>query len=106
LRREVREEVGLEIDRIEYVTSLAMVHEGSVPSLIISCVAHYVSGDVVLQREELDAYAWVTLEEAKEYHLIEGIYDELVMTEHKLVHGVSMEWGSRGSAQSGEKGTQ
>src|SRR6185436_12407964 len=36
LRREVREEVGLEIDNIEYVCSLATIHADGAPSLVIS----------------------------------------------------------------------
>jgi len=83
LRREVKEEVGLDIDNIEYVTSIAMLH-GDTPSLIISCVADYVSGEVTLQEEESDKYEWVSLEEAKNYDLIDGIYDELIMTEKML----------------------
>lgn len=79
LRREVREEVGLEVENIEYVTSLAMVHDDGAPSLIISAMADYVSGEVVLQEDETDEYAWVTLEEAKQYELIDGIYDELAI---------------------------
>jgi NADH pyrophosphatase NudC (nudix superfamily) len=91
LRREVREEVGLEIDNIEYVTSLATVHEDKAASLVISCVADWKSGEVKLQLDECDEYAWVTLEEAKNYQLIDGIYDELVMTENKL-KGIKTEW--------------
>ncbi len=83
LRREVSEEVGVEIKNIEYLTSLATVHGDGSPSLVISCTAEYVSGDLILQEEELDAHAWVTLEEAKQYELIDGIYDELVMAEEK-----------------------
>jgi 8-oxo-dGTP pyrophosphatase MutT (NUDIX family) len=37
LKREVQEEVNLEIDNIWYVTSLATVHEDGSPSLVISC---------------------------------------------------------------------
>lgn len=91
LRREIREEVGLEIENIEYITSLARVHEDGAPSLVISCVADYVSGDVGLQEGETDRTEWVSLEEAKEYELIEGIYDELVMTERHL-KGEKSEW--------------
>lgn len=91
LRREVKEEVGLEIENITYVTSLAAVHEGKDPSLVISCMADYKSGDVTLQKEECDDFAWVTLEEAKNYDLIDGIYDELEMAENQR-KGVKTEW--------------
>jgi 8-oxo-dGTP diphosphatase len=91
LRREVMEEVGLEIENIEYVTSLATVHSDGSPSLVISCMADYKSGEVTLQLEECDEYAWVTLEEAKTYDLIDGIYDELLMAENRI-KGVKTEW--------------
>lgn len=91
LRREVKEEVGIEIANIEYVTSLATVHADGAPSLVISCMADYVSGDITLQKEEADEFAWVTLEDAKGYDLIDGIYDELVMAEAKL-KGEKSEW--------------
>lgn len=91
LRREVMEEVGLEIKNIEYVTSLATVHADSNPSLVISCVADYESGEISLQLEETDDFAWVSLEESKKYDLLDGIYDELVMVDNKL-HGIKTEW--------------
>ncbi len=52
LEREVKEEVGIEISNVDYVTSLATVHQDGAPSLVISCVADYVSGDIKLQPEE------------------------------------------------------
>jgi NUDIX domain len=61
------------------------------PSLVISCAADYVSGEVKLQVEENDKFAWVSLEEAKEYKLLDGIYDELVMVGNKR-HGKKTEW--------------
>ncbi|KKU99321.1 MAG: hypothetical protein UY32_C0002G0057 [Candidatus Jorgensenbacteria bacterium GW2011_GWC1_48_8] len=91
LRKEVRDEVGLEIKNIEYVTSLARVHEDKNPSLVISCMADYESREVVLQEGETDSFAWVSLDEAKNYKLIDGIYDELVMVENKR-KGVKSEW--------------
>ena len=91
LKREVKEEVGLEIANIEYVTSLSTIHDDDSPSLVISCMASHVSGDVVLQPDETDNFAWVTLEEAKNYQLLDGIYEELVQTDNKL-HGVKTEW--------------
>ena len=91
LRREVFEEVGLDIANIAYVTSLATVHGDGAPSLVISCLADYVAGEVTLQAEETDEFAWVTLDEAKNYDLIDGIYDELVMAEAQL-NGKKTEW--------------
>ena len=79
LEREVEEEVGLKIKNINYLTSLATIHAGNNPSLVISCTAKYASGKVKLQEEEAVDYAWVTIKEAKKYQLIDGIYDELVM---------------------------
>ncbi len=92
LRREVREETGLEIDNIEYVTSIAILGKDGIPTLIISCVADYASGKISIQKEECDKYAWVSLEESKEYDLIEGIYEELVMTEKKFKGEKMGEW--------------
>lgn len=91
LRREIKEEVGIDVDNIEYITSLATVHADGNPSLVISCIADYVSDEIKLQAEENDQFAWVNLEEAKNYKLIDGIYDELVMAENKR-KGKKTEW--------------
>ena len=91
LRRELKEEVEIEVDNIRYVTSLATVHADGSPSLVISCLADYISGDIKLQEDELDQHAWVSLEEAKNYQLIDGIYDELVMAE-RIRKGERIEW--------------
>ena len=92
LKREVKEEVGLEIKNIEYVTSLATMHEDKAPSLVISCVADWAGGDVRLQEEETDQFAWVSLEESKQYELLEGIYDELAMVEEMRSGKKRAEW--------------
>lgn len=91
-KREVREEVGVEIKNIDYLTSIIAQYGEDIPeSLIISLIADYDSGQVSLQKEETDDFAWVSLEEAKQYPIIDGIYDELVMTENKL-KGIRHEW--------------
>lgn len=91
LRREVQEEVCLNIKNIVYVTSLATVHGDGNPSLVISCLADYESGEVVLKQDEADSFKWITLDEAAEYELIDGIYDELVMAENQRKN-IKTEW--------------
>ncbi len=91
LRKEVSAEVGLEIKNIEYLTSLARVHEDKSPSLVISCLADYASREVRLQKDEAEDFVWVSLAEAKNYNLIDGIYDELIMAERKR-KGEKGEW--------------
>lgn len=83
LCREVREEAGIEIDNIRYVTSLADAREGDDPSLVISCLADYASGEVTMDASMTD-FRWVTLAEAKSVDLIEGIYEELEIAERVL----------------------
>lgn len=91
LAREVSEEVGLEIDNVQYVTSLSTVHQDGAPSLVISCLADWKSGEVTLQEEEADDFAWVSIDEAKGYDLIDGILDELHMASQKL-QGKKVTW--------------
>ncbi|MBI2175165.1 MAG: NUDIX domain-containing protein [Parcubacteria group bacterium] len=91
LRREVKEEVGLDILNIVYVTSLATIHSDGNPSLVISCLADYQSGEIILKPDETDDFRWVTLEEAKTFQLIDGIYDELAMAENQR-KGIKTEW--------------
>lgn len=83
LRREVMEEVGLEIDKIQYLTSLTFIRPDNIPAFVLSMFAAYKSGEVNLG-EGITDYAWVTLEEAKSYRLIPGIYEELVMLDKHL----------------------
>ena len=91
LTREIKEEVGLEIEHVRYVTSLATEHKDGAASIVISCLADYKKGEVKLQEEETDKCEWVSVEEAKNYKLIDGIYDELVMAD-SLRKGEKYEW--------------
>ena len=91
LRREVKQEAGLDIKNIRYVTSLADAREGDDPSLVISCLADHAGGEVVLD-ESMTDFKWVSLKEAKSIDLIEGIYEELEMAAHVLAGGALGEW--------------
>jgi NADH pyrophosphatase NudC (nudix superfamily) len=91
LTREIKEEVGLEIEHVRYVTSLATEHKDGAASIVISCLADYKSGEVKLQEDETDKCEWVTAAEAKDYELLDGIYDELMMAD-SLRKGEKYEW--------------
>ncbi|MBI4087468.1 MAG: hypothetical protein HY434_01415 [Candidatus Liptonbacteria bacterium] len=76
LRKEVREEVDLEIEKPRYLCDLVFVRPDGYPVVTLSYWAFYKSGEVKLCKDLTD-YAWVTVEEAKQYDLIDGIWDEI-----------------------------
>lgn len=92
LRREIKEEVGLEVKNIKYLTNMTMMN-GEHPLLIISLYADHHEGEVILNDESID-HAWISLEEAKNYELIEGIYEELEMLD-RLLKGRGVEKWSK-----------
>lgn len=91
LKREVMEETGLKIKNIKYLTSLSYIRSDGIPTIIVSLFADQYDGEVKLC-PALTEHAWVTLEEAKNYNLIEGIYEELEMLD-KVLKGKDVgEW--------------
>jgi 8-oxo-dGTP pyrophosphatase MutT (NUDIX family) len=80
LKREVKEETGLDIGKPEILMDLTFLRVDGIPVFCLSCYAPYIGGEV---RIDLDPdgdtidYAWVTLEEAKKYDLLAGIWDEI-----------------------------
>lgn len=76
LRKEVREETGIEIEKPEYLTDLVFIRPDGYPVVTLSYWARYKSGEVKLSGEMSD-FAWVTAEEAKRYDMIEGIAEEI-----------------------------
>lgn len=89
LIREISEEVGLEIDKIEYLTSMVYVRPDGIPCIIVSLYAEPKPEEIKLCNA-LSEYAWVNLEEAKKYDLIEGIYKELEMLSKKITGNNSL----------------
>jgi 8-oxo-dGTP pyrophosphatase MutT (NUDIX family) len=77
LHKEILEETGLKIKNIGYVSNLALIRPNGFSTIIVSLHAQHDDGDVKLNEEELVDSAWVSLEEAKNYDLIENIYEQI-----------------------------
>jgi len=77
LRKEIFEETGLIIKNIGYVSNLAFIRPNGFSTLIVSLFADHESGEVILKEDELTEHAWVSLEEAKNYDLIENIFEQI-----------------------------
>jgi 8-oxo-dGTP pyrophosphatase MutT (NUDIX family) len=84
LRKEVREETALEIKNIDYVSNLAFTHPNGHSTIIISMHADLDSGEIGLNQDELTDHAWVTLHEAREFDLIENIYEQIKQVDKKF----------------------
>ena len=87
LRREIKEETNLEVEKLYYLVDIAFIRPDGVPVIVISYWGDYKSGEIVLDDDSIK-YAWVTLKEAKDYDLIEGIWEEIEMVD-KIKKGKS-----------------
>lgn len=83
LRREVKEEVNLDIGKPQYLLDLTFIRPGGIPVLVLSYYCPLVSGEVKLDEDNID-YKWVTAKEAENYDLIDGILEEIKMVEDLL----------------------
>lgn len=86
LKREIKEETGLEVAKLNYLLDLTFVRPDGIPVITFSYYGDWQSGDVQLNEESVD-YKWVTYEEAKNYDLIEGILEEIEMVDKILKGG-------------------
>ncbi|MFA4999011.1 MAG: NUDIX domain-containing protein, partial [Candidatus Paceibacterota bacterium] len=85
LKREVKEEVGLEIDNLKYLLDLVFIRPDNIPVVTLSYYCDYKSGEVVLNDESVD-YKWIAAAEAEEYDFISGISEEIEMVD-KILKG-------------------
>jgi 8-oxo-dGTP diphosphatase len=84
LAKEIFEETNIRIKNIGYVSNLALLRPNGYSTIIISLHAQWDSGEAEMkQPDELVDFAWVTLEEAKEYDLIENIWEQIEKVEKK-----------------------
>jgi 8-oxo-dGTP diphosphatase len=83
LRREIKEETNLEVGKLNYLCSITFIRPDGIPAVILSYYADYKSGDIKLNNENIN-YTWVTLKEAKNYDLVEGLLEEIKMVDKIL----------------------
>lgn len=88
IKKEVKEEVGLEIHKPNYLCDLVFVRPDGFPVVTLSYWAKHAGGEVVLCKDLTD-YVWVTIDEAKKYDLIDGIWDEIKAVDDLIKNKVS-----------------
>ena len=87
LKREVKEEVNLEISNIRFLIDMILIGTNKMPTIVLSFYATYKSGQTKLDKDAVE-YAWVTTKQAASYDFIEGIYEEIVMAD-KIIKGTN-----------------
>lgn len=80
LRRELIEEVGLEVGKIDYLLDMTFIRPDKIPVVTLSFYAPLASGNVTLNHESID-HAWIGADEARKYDLIDGIAEEIEMVD-------------------------
>lgn len=85
LRRELEEEVGLEVGKIEYLLDMTFIRPDKIPVITLSFYAPFKSGEVKLNPESID-HAWISADDARNHDLIDGIAEEIGLVEKKI-HG-------------------
>lgn len=83
LRREIKEEVGLEVEDAQYLLDLAFIRPDGMPAIVLSFYCKYKSGEVTLD-EDATEFAWITAAEVSKYDLIQGIDHEIEMVDKQL----------------------
>jgi len=80
LRREIKEETNLEIEKPKYLLDITFIRPDGIPVLILSYYAEYKTGEVKLDADSID-YKWATVSEVKEMDLIAGMAEEIEMVD-------------------------
>jgi 8-oxo-dGTP diphosphatase len=91
LRREIREEVNVEVEKPEYLLDLTFIRPDNIPVLVLSYFCKYQSGEVKIDADNGDTIdaQWMTLEELKSIELIDGILEEIEMVDKILKERIS-----------------
>jgi len=89
LRREVKEEAGIEVRDLKYLCDMTFIRSDNIPVVILSFYAPYLSGEVKLDSDSINS-AWVTYEEAKNYDMVDGLLEEILMVD-KIIKGENID---------------
>ncbi len=86
LAKEVKEEAGIEIDtqNLKYINSIAFIRPDGIPVVLVKFAAKCKSGEVKIDKNDFDDFAWVSADEIKNYDCVLGIDKEIKIAE-KLI---------------------
>jgi 8-oxo-dGTP pyrophosphatase MutT (NUDIX family) len=80
LRREIMEEVGVEVGKIDYLLDLTFIRPDNIPVIAFSFYAPIKKGSIRLNSESID-FAWLPAKDSEKYDLIAGIGEEIKMVD-------------------------
>lgn len=83
VEKEILEETGLIVKAKGYIASLVFLRPNGFSTVIVNMLCSSISYDVNLKTDELVDFAWVSLEEAKQYDLIENIWEQMEKVEKR-----------------------
>ncbi len=83
LAREIKEEVGLEVEDEQLLHNVAFIRPDGISTIVFSYYCKYKSGEVTLD-EDATEFAWITATEVPKYELIQGIDHEIDLVDKKL----------------------
>ena len=84
LRREIKEEAGVEVGKISYLCDMTFIRPDNIPVIILSFYAPYQNGEIKLDNESVN-HTWATCEELQNHDLIEGIADEIKLVDKLII---------------------
>ncbi len=84
LAKEIKEEAGLEVEDIKYLTDLTFIRPDNIPVLTLSYYCRHKAGEVILGKDIVD-FAWIEPVEGKNYQIIPGILEEIIAV-HKILN--------------------
>ena len=81
IKREVLEEAGVEIyDGFDYIDNTVFVRPDGIPVVLFKFAVKYKRGEVKLEESAFTDYAWVNVEEIKEFDFIQGLDGQIART--------------------------